>query len=74
MGLEKSLGWDGIMVNFFKDFWLELSELITMTANKAFTKGRIEEAVTRGLIKSIPKKVSSSLLKHSCPISMMIVI
>ena len=36
MGLEKSLRWDGITVNFYRDFWQQLKEPTFLIAYRAF--------------------------------------
>ena len=52
---DKSPGWDGIIVEFFKEFWQDLSDSVIAITNKAFTKGRMEESMSKGLIKPIHK-------------------
>ena len=64
MGLEKSQGWDEIIVELFKEFWHDLSDPITAIAKKSFSKGRMKQVISKGLIKPIPKQLSSYLLKH----------
>ena len=71
LGKEKSPGWDGLTVEFFKEFWEDLKSLITKIANNAFLKEMLDTDIKRGLIKPIPKMVCCSELKHWRPISMM---
>lgn len=73
MGKEKSLGWDGLIVEFFQEFWEELKEAILTTSNQAFMNGSLENNIKRGIIKPIPKVPSFSLLKQWRYITMMIV-
>ena len=55
MGLEKSPGWDGILVKFFREFWQELAEPILIIANRAFQEGFMAVGLLKGVIKPIPK-------------------
>ena len=73
LGKEKSPGWDGLTVEFFKEFWEDLKSPITKIANDAFLMERLDADIKRGLIKPIPKMVCCSELKHWRPISMMTV-
>ena len=74
MGQEKSLGWDGITIKFFREFWPKLCEVTSLIANRAFLQGEVEKCILSGLTKPIPKQISCSLLKHWQPITMMPVI
>ena len=54
MGLEKPPSWDGIMVKFFREFWLDIQEIIVLIANGTFPKVNMEKSILRGLIKLAP--------------------
>ena len=68
----KSPGTDGLLAEFYKFFWSEISTDIIVSFNYAFKTGTLSISQRRGIISLIPKKnKDKSLLENLRPISLL---
>ena len=56
MNADKTLGTDGLPVEFYKAFWDDISTHLLSALNFAFESGCLSITQRRGIIKLIPKK------------------
>ena len=56
MNPGKTLGSDGLPIEFYKVFWNEISDCLLNTINYAYAEGKFSISQRRGIIKLIPKK------------------
>ena len=56
MSLNKTPGSDRLPVEFYKEFWRDISDLLLNALNYAYYKGQLSVSQKRGVIKLIPKK------------------
>ena len=64
MGAKKPPGWDGLTIEFIKEFWQEICKQIMTMTNNVFQAGMLKLGLMKGLFKPIPKQVNCSLQKH----------
>ena len=72
-GNNKSPGIDGIPVDFYKVFWLDISYLLVEVLNYAYDKGTLSVNQRLGVISLIPKKDKDTLyVKNWRPITIVL--
>ena len=74
LGVEKSLGWDGLTIPFFLHFWKALAPAICSLVNLLFEGAEIDHSISKGLVTLIPNLLACSQPKHWRPITMLPVI
>ena len=69
---NRSPGIDGIPVDFYKVFWINISDHLVEAMNVAFQNGELSSNHRRGIITLIPKKGKDSMLiKNWRPITLL---
>ena len=72
MECNKSPGSDGRPLDFYKNFWNDLSDPFLNSMNSAFKSGQLSISQQRGIIRLIPKKdADPSSIKNWRPISLL---
>ena len=56
MKKNKSPGYDGLTVEFYKTFWQELSEIMINSFNESFMSGKLSETQNISILSLIHKK------------------
>jgi hypothetical protein len=70
----KTPGMDGITADFYKLFWIDISQVVLDSINHAFLKGEMSSDQRRGIISLSPKKGKvRSFLKNWRPITLLTV-
>ena len=67
---NKSPGYDGLTVEFYKTFWQELSDLMINSFNESFHDGKLSEMQNTSVLSLIHKKNERTYLKNYRPISL----
>ena len=68
----KSPGLDGIPIEFYKVFWLDIKEYLVNAVNRAYENGELAMSQRQGTITLLPKKDKDCLyLKNWRPISLL---
>lgn len=68
---DKSLGVDGLPVEFYKTFLDWVCEDLLLVYKEAFEKGTLGNKINEGIIKLIPKEGDRSLVKNWRPITLL---
>ena len=71
MANDKSLGMDGLPIEFYKDNLDWIREELLLFYNDAFDNGSLGSDVNRGIIKLLPKIRDRSLVKNWRPITLL---
>ncbi|XP_071150121.1 uncharacterized protein [Mytilus edulis] len=71
MKLNRAPGLDGLNVEFYRKFWVELKTLIVSTFNYCFTKGQMSNTQKIGVISLIYKKNDPLSLDNYRPITLL---
>ena len=69
MKSNKSAGYDGLTVEFYKNFWQDLSDLMINSFNESFHDGKLSEMQSTLVLSLIHKKNECTYLKNYRPIS-----
>ena len=67
---NKSPGYDGLTVEFYKTFWQDLSDLMINSFNESFHDGKLSEMQNTSVLSLIHKKNERTYLKNYRPISL----
>ena len=67
---NKSPGFDGISVEFYKTFWLELGDLVVDSFNEAYQKKLLTDSQNISILSLIFKKGDPSNIRNYRPISL----
>ena len=67
---NKSPGYDGLTVEFYKTFWQDLSDLMINSFNESFHDGKLTEMQNTSVLSLIQKKNEHTYLKNYRPISL----
>ena len=62
MSVQKSLGEDGLTVEFYRAFWSEVKNLVHNSVQHAFRVGRLSVSQRRGVLRLLPKSHKDLLL------------
>ena len=72
MSLDKTPGNDGLPLNFYKEFWKDIKDLLCRVFNEFFVSGEMSSTLKTGIITLLPKKDKNNLLlKNWRPISLL---
>ncbi len=72
MDQNKSPGQDGLPAEFYRVFWVDISDLLMKVYNNAFALGRLPISQRTGIISLLPKKDRDGLLiKNYRPITLL---
>ncbi|MCO5568734.1 hypothetical protein L7F22_022433 [Adiantum nelumboides] len=74
LGRWKTLGWDGLTVEFFLSFWENLKFPLLTMMNMAWDQQQLPSSWKEGLFKLIPKQALCEEFSHWRPITLMPVI
>ena len=69
--LNKAPGPDGIPVEFYQEFWLELKDDLLEVLNNNYENGEMTESQKRAILRLLFKKENRKLLKNWRPISLL---
>ena len=67
---NKSPGLDGIVPEFYKEFWPNIKNIYMDMVNETFINGKLPQSLTKAIITLIYKKGDPKLLKNYRPISL----
>lgn len=73
MQSEKALGYDGVILEFFKEFWDIIGHDYHTIVRDSLTKGRFPPGVTKGLVALLFKARDRKLLGNLRPITLLTV-
>ena len=71
MNINKAPGIDGLTVEFFKEFWVEIQDLVLDSFNESYTKGKLSYLQRKGVITLLFKGGDAMELGNWRPITLL---